>query len=60
MVLLNPLKNNITFSQKKQIKLAEITITGCKRSNLGGFEDKYFPRRIGISISKCFLSSGEE
>lgn len=58
MILLNLLKNSIAFFLRtnKQIKLDKITITGCKSSNLGGFEDKYFPKSIRISMSKCFLS----
>lgn len=60
MVLLNPLKITLPFSGKTQIKPAETTITGCKSSDLGGFEDKYFPRPFGISISKYFLSREKE
>jgi len=60
MVLLNPLKITYLFSQKTQIKLAETTITGCKSSDLGEFEDKYFPRPLGITISKYFLSREKE
>lgn len=60
MVLLNPLKITLPFSQKTQIKLADTTITGCKSSDLGEFEDKYFPRPLGITISKYFLSREKE
>lgn len=59
MVLLNPLKITYLFL-RKQIKLAETTITGCKSSDLGEFEDKYFPRPLGITISKYFLSREKE
>lgn len=57
MIRLNLLKIALPLLRtSKRIKLAEITITGCKSSNLGEFEEKYFPKSIRISISKCFLS----
>ena len=40
--------------------MAETTITGRKSSDLGEFEDKYFPRPLGITISKYFLFREKE